>query len=33
LAFDPATPHHYCNRTTGTIRWLSVVVHDAPDVR
>jgi transcriptional regulator with XRE-family HTH domain len=33
LAFDPGTPHHYCNRTTGTVRWLSVVVHDPPDVR
>ena len=32
LAFDPATPHHYCNRTTGTVRVLSVVVHDPPDV-
>jgi transcriptional regulator with XRE-family HTH domain len=32
LAFDPATPHHYCNRTAGTVRWLSVVVHDPPDV-
>jgi transcriptional regulator with XRE-family HTH domain len=27
-AFDPATPHHYCNRTAGTVRVLSVVVHD-----
>ncbi len=27
LAFDPATPHHYCNRTDGTVRALSVVVH------
>jgi transcriptional regulator with XRE-family HTH domain len=33
LAFDPATPHHYYNRTTGTVRVLSVVVHDPPDVR
>jgi uncharacterized cupin superfamily protein len=32
LAFDPATPHHYYNRTTGTVRVLSVVVHDPPDV-
>jgi transcriptional regulator with XRE-family HTH domain len=29
LAFDPATPHHYRNRTTETVRVLSVVVHDA----
>jgi transcriptional regulator with XRE-family HTH domain len=28
LAFDPATPHHYRNPTTGTVRVLSVVVHD-----
>jgi transcriptional regulator with XRE-family HTH domain len=28
LAFDPATPHHYYNRTAGTVRVLSVVVHD-----
>ena len=27
-AFDPATPHHYYNRTAGTVRVLSVVVHD-----
>jgi transcriptional regulator with XRE-family HTH domain len=27
LAFDPATPHHYRNPTTGTVRVLSVVVH------
>ena len=32
LAFDPATPHHYYNRTTGIVRVLSVVVHDPPDV-
>jgi transcriptional regulator with XRE-family HTH domain len=30
LAFDPATPHHYYNRTAGIVRWLSVVVHDPP---
>jgi uncharacterized cupin superfamily protein len=30
LAFDPATPHHYRNRTTETVRVLSVVVHDSP---
>jgi len=28
LAFDPATPHHYRNPTIGTVRALSVVVHD-----
>jgi transcriptional regulator with XRE-family HTH domain len=28
LAFDPATPHHYYNRTSGTVRVLSVVVQD-----
>ncbi len=28
LAFDPAAPHHYRNSTTGTVRVLSVVVHD-----
>ncbi|HZC92036.1 MAG TPA: helix-turn-helix domain-containing protein [Mycobacterium sp.] len=28
LAFDPATPHHYYNRTSGTVRVLSVVVTD-----
>lgn len=29
LAFDPATtPHHYRNPTNGTVRVLSVVVHD-----
>jgi mannose-6-phosphate isomerase-like protein (cupin superfamily) len=28
LAFDPSTPHQYRNRTTGTVRVLSVVVHD-----
>ena len=28
LAFDPGTPHHYANRTAGTVRALSVVVHD-----
>lgn len=28
LAFDPATPHHYYNRTAKTVRVLSVVVHD-----
>jgi len=28
LAFDPATPHHYRNPTTKTVRVLSVVVHD-----
>ena len=27
-AFDPATPHHYYNRTAGTVRVLTVVVHD-----
>jgi transcriptional regulator with XRE-family HTH domain/uncharacterized cupin superfamily protein len=32
LAFDPATPHHYRNPTTETVRVLSVVVHDFPDV-
>jgi transcriptional regulator with XRE-family HTH domain len=31
LAFDPATPHHYRNPTTQTVRVLSVVVHDPPD--
>ena len=31
--FDPATLHHYYSRTTGTVRVLSVVVHDPPDVR
>jgi transcriptional regulator with XRE-family HTH domain/quercetin dioxygenase-like cupin family protein len=31
LAFDPATPHHYRNRTTGIARVLSVVVHDFTD--
>jgi transcriptional regulator with XRE-family HTH domain len=30
LAFDPATPHHYYNRTAETVRMLSVVVHDPP---
>lgn len=30
LAFDPATPHHYYNRTAETVRVLSVVVHDPP---
>lgn len=31
LAFDPATPHHYYNRTDATVRALSVVVHgEAP---
>jgi transcriptional regulator with XRE-family HTH domain/mannose-6-phosphate isomerase-like protein (cupin superfamily) len=33
LAFDPETPHHYRNPTNGTVRVLSVVVHDAPDAR
>ncbi len=28
LAFDPATPHHYRNPTSETVRVLSVVVHD-----
>ena len=28
LAFDPATPHYYRNRTSETVRVLSVVVHD-----
>jgi mannose-6-phosphate isomerase-like protein (cupin superfamily)/DNA-binding XRE family transcriptional regulator len=28
LAFDPATPHHYRNPTNGTVRALSVVVHE-----
>ncbi|MGB9226655.1 helix-turn-helix domain-containing protein [Mycobacterium sp.] len=28
MAFDPATPHHYRNPTNGTVRVLSVVVHD-----
>jgi mannose-6-phosphate isomerase-like protein (cupin superfamily) len=28
LAFDPSTPHQYRNRTAGTVRVLSVVVHD-----
>jgi transcriptional regulator with XRE-family HTH domain len=28
MAFDPATPHHYRNPTSGTVRALSVVVHD-----
>jgi transcriptional regulator with XRE-family HTH domain len=28
VAFDPATPHHYRNTTTGTVRVLSLVVHD-----
>jgi transcriptional regulator with XRE-family HTH domain len=32
LAFDPATPHHYYNRTAEIVRVLSVVVHDPPDV-
>jgi transcriptional regulator with XRE-family HTH domain len=32
LAFDPGTPHRYHNRTAGTVRALSVVVHDPPDV-
>ena len=27
-AFDPATPHHYYNRTAGIVRALTVVVHD-----
>ena len=27
LAFDPATPHHYRNRTTEAVHALSVVVH------
>ena len=26
--FDPATPHHYYNRTAGIVRVLSVVVQD-----
>ena len=33
LAFDPATPHHYYNRTAGTVRVLSVVVQDPSDER
>jgi transcriptional regulator with XRE-family HTH domain/quercetin dioxygenase-like cupin family protein len=33
LAFDPATPHHYRNSTTKTVRVLSVVVHGPPDTR
>jgi transcriptional regulator with XRE-family HTH domain len=32
LAFDPGTPHRYHNRTAETVRALSVVVHDPPDV-
>jgi transcriptional regulator with XRE-family HTH domain len=28
MAFDPATPHHYRNPTSGMVRVLSVVVHD-----
>jgi transcriptional regulator with XRE-family HTH domain len=28
VAFDPATPHHYYNRTAETVRVLSAVVHD-----
>ena len=28
LAFDPATPHHYRNRTSEVVRVLSVVVRD-----
>jgi transcriptional regulator with XRE-family HTH domain/mannose-6-phosphate isomerase-like protein (cupin superfamily) len=32
LVFDPATPHHYRNPTAQTVRVLSVVVHDPPDV-
>ena len=28
MAFDPGTPHHYRNPTSGTVRALSVVVHD-----
>ncbi len=28
VAFDPATPHHYYNRTADTVRVLSAVVHD-----
>jgi transcriptional regulator with XRE-family HTH domain/quercetin dioxygenase-like cupin family protein len=28
VAFDPATPHHYRNRTSEMVRVLSVVVHD-----
>jgi transcriptional regulator with XRE-family HTH domain len=32
MAFDPGTPHRYHNRTAGTVRALSVVVHDPPDV-
>jgi transcriptional regulator with XRE-family HTH domain len=28
LTFDPATPHHYYNRTAGIVRVLSVVVQD-----
>ena len=28
LAFDPATPHQYRNRTSEIVRVLSVVVHD-----
>ncbi len=31
LAFDPATPHHYRNPTTKTVRVLSAVVQDPPD--
>lgn len=30
LAFDPATPHQYRNRTTETVHVLSVVVHEPP---
>ncbi len=30
LAFDPATPHQYYNRTAETVRVLSVVVQDPP---
>jgi len=29
LAFDPATPHHYYNRTSGIVRVLSAVVQDS----
>ena len=28
MAFDPATPHHYRNPTTETVRVLSAVVHE-----
>ena len=31
LAFDPGTPHRCHNRTAGTVRALSVVVHDPAD--